>query len=268
MTDTLDTLHTLDVPAVTAAVLVLAAATLVALDPLLGRRQHRRLVGDLDAAADDAARDVVRRRFYRSWTWQGWLAGATAIALVLALPGVGIADLGLRLPDLGRLVPGGASDDAVAMLVGAAVGLALSAGALALILRRSAAGHRPTVATVEVMLPTSPAARRGWAGLALSAGVTEEITYRGLLVLALAVGLPALGHGAVVAVAAALFGLAHWYQGRLGMVATGALGAVFAQLYLATGSLLLPIVLHLLVDLRPLLTRAPAVASPVSVGSR
>ncbi|WP_456823845.1 CPBP family glutamic-type intramembrane protease [Cellulomonas sp. P5_E12] len=253
MPDTLDTLHALDVPTATALVLVLAATALVALDPVLGRRQHRRLVHDLAAADDEVTRDAVRRRFYRSWTWLGWLAGAVAVALVLALPGVGVAELGLRLPHLGGLSEGG--DDALAMVLGAAVGLALSAGALAVVLRRSSARVRPVLAAVDVMLPTTPAARRGWAGLAVSAGVTEEITYRGLVVLALAVGLPSLGHGWVVAAAAALFGVAHWYQGRLGMLATGALGAVFAQLYLLTGSLLLPMVLHLLVDLRPLLTR-------------
>ena len=56
-----------------------------------------------------------------------------------------------------------------------------------------------------------------------------------------------------------LFGLAHWYQGRLGVLATGAVGAVLTQLYLTTGSLLLPMVLHVLIDLRLLLDRpAPA----------
>jgi len=251
--DTLDTLHALDVPAATTLVLVLAATALVALDPVLGRRQHRKLVHDLAAGDDEVTRDAVRRRFYRSWTWLGWLTGAVAIALVLALPGVGVADLGLRLPDLGGLVQGG--DEALAMVLGAAIGLALSAAALTVVLRRSSARPRPVLAAVDVMLPTTPAARRGWAGLAVSAGVTEEITYRGLVVLALALGLPSLGHAWVVAAAAVLFGLAHWYQGRLGMLGTAALGAVFAQLYLLTGSLLLPMLLHLLVDLRPLLIR-------------
>ena len=264
MPDTLDTLHALDVPTATTIALVVAVAALVAIDPPLGRRQHRRLVADLEAAADERDRDLVRRRFTRSWTWQGWLAGAGAVLLVLVLPGVGLADLGLRLPDLGGLVPDGGTDDAVAMVVGAAVGVALTAGALALLIRRSSARARPVLAAVDVMLPTTPAARRGWAGLALSAGVTEEITYRGLVVLALATALPSLGHGGVVAAAAVLFGAAHWYQGRLGMLATGALGAVFAQLYLLTGSLLLPMILHLLVDLRPLLVRTQPLRSALA----
>jgi membrane protease YdiL (CAAX protease family) len=112
------------------------------------------------------------------------------------------------------------------------------------------------------MASTTPTARRGWAGLSLSAGVTEELTYRGLLVLALSLAVPDLPHGAVVAVAAVLFGLAHWYQGWLGVLTTGVVGAAFTQLYLSTGSLLLPMVLHVLVDLRLLLVRpAPAPAA-------
>jgi membrane protease YdiL (CAAX protease family) len=38
-----------------------------------------------------------------------------------------------------------------------------------------------------------------------------------------------------------------------GVLTTGVLGAVLAALYLGTGSLLLPVVLHALVDLRFLL---------------
>jgi membrane protease YdiL (CAAX protease family) len=109
------------------------------------------------------------------------------------------------------------------------------------------------VGKVDPILPRTTAERRAWAGLALSAGVTEEITYRGLLLIALATLLPDAAPLLVVTVAAVLFGLAHWYQGALGILVTGLLGGVLAALYLATGSLLLPIALHVLIDLRALL---------------
>jgi membrane protease YdiL (CAAX protease family) len=67
----------------------------------------------------------------------------------------------------------------------------------------------------------------------------------------------------LVAVAAVAFGLAHAYQGVGGIVLTGVLGGVLAALYLSTGSLLLPVLLHAVIDLRFLLvpTRVlPAVA--------
>ena len=53
---------------------------------------------------------------------------------------------------------------------------------------------------------------------------------------------------ALILVAAVAFGLAHAYQGRVGIVTTGLLGGVMAALYLGTGSLLLPVLLHALID--------------------
>jgi membrane protease YdiL (CAAX protease family) len=53
------------------------------------------------------------------------------------------------------------------------------------------------------------------------------------------------------------------------VVTTGALGAVLTQLYLATGSLLLPMVLHVLIDLQSLLVRRPApTAAPLLADAR
>lgn len=106
------------------------------------------------------------------------------------------------------------------------------------------------------MLPTTARGRRGWAALSVTAGVTEEVTYRGLVLLTLALLLPTADPRVVVVVAAVLFGLAHAYQGWTGMLATALAGAVLAGLYLATGSLVVPMVLHVLVDLRAL-TLAP-----------
>ena len=56
--------------------------------------------------------------------------------MVAVLPGVGLADLGLRLPDIGVLLPDGDRDDAAGMVVGAIVGLALAGGALVVVRRR------------------------------------------------------------------------------------------------------------------------------------
>ena len=265
--DTLAALRDLDVPTVTTVVVVALVAALLATDPLLGRRQHAALVARTAAAPDAESRDGILRRFYRSWTWQGWFCGAVAVVAALMLPGIGLADLGLRLPDLGSLAPQG-GDHTMSLVVGAVVGFAVAAVALVLLQRRRPTSRPPHNAAVDAMMPATPAARRGWAGLALSAGVTEEITYRGLVVLALALAVPGLPHGAVVVVAAVLFGFAHWYQGWIGMVSTGVVGAAFTQLYLTTGSLLLPMMLHVLVDLRPLLSRPQPSAVPDAAGVR
>jgi membrane protease YdiL (CAAX protease family) len=60
----------------------------------------------------------------------------------------------------------------------------------------------------------------------------------------------------LVLVAAAAFGVAHANQGRAGVALTGVLGGVMAALYLQTGSLLLPVLLHAAIDLRFLLVPA------------
>jgi uncharacterized protein len=54
------------------------------------------------------------------------------------------------------------------------------------------------------------------------------------------------------------FGLAHAYQGLVGIVPTGLLGGIMAAVYLQTGSLLLPVLLHAVIDLRFLLVPARA----------
>jgi len=55
---------------------------------------------------------------------------------------------------------------------------------------------------------------------------------------------------AVALVAAALFGVAHAYQGARGMLRTGLLGLVLWATYLVTGSILPAMVLHAAIDVR------------------
>ena len=99
---------------------------------------------------------------------------------------------------------------------------------------------------VRMILPVTIREARVFRGVAITAGICEEVLYRGYLLWYLqSLG---LGRGAVV-VAIVAFGLAHAYQGIRGIVWTGVMGAVFLGLYLLTGSLVAPIVLHATVDL-------------------
>ena len=97
-----------------------------------------------------------------------------------------------------------------------------------------------------MLLPATVREARVFIGVSLTAGICEEVLYRGYLLWYLqSLG---LGRGAVV-VAIVAFGLAHAFQGIRGIVLTGVMGAVFMGLYLLTGSLVAPIVLHATVDL-------------------
>ena len=94
-------------------------------------------------------------------------------------------------------------------------------------------------------LPKTPRQHRWGMAVSVSAGVAEEIAYRGFVMWMLAFFMPIY---AVIAVQAVIFGLAHVYQGLGGAVGTAILGAVIGVVYWATGSLFLPILLHMLVD--------------------
>ncbi len=113
----------------------------------------------------------------------------------------------------------------------------------------------------SALLPVAARERLLWAAVAISAGICEEVVFRGWL-LATLHGPAGLTGTALVAVAAVIFGLAHAYQGIAGVVLTAFAGAFFCVLYVTTGSLLIPIALHTLVDLRFALLPAPPMQKP------
>ena len=103
-----------------------------------------------------------------------------------------------------------------------------------------------TQPNVRMILPATVRDARVFMGVAITAGICEEVLYRGYLLWYLqSIG---LGRGAVV-VAIVAFGLAHAFQGIRGSVGAGVMGAIAMGLYLLTGSLVAPIVLHATVDL-------------------
>jgi uncharacterized protein len=115
----------------------------------------------------------------------------------------------------------------------------------------------PGQATVA-LLPRTRTERHLFALVGITAGVCEEWLYRGFLLAVVAALLPGLPTAGLVVVAAVAFGLAHAYQGLSGVLTTGVLGGVLAAVYLQTGSLLLPVVLHAVIDLRFLLVPSSA----------
>jgi membrane protease YdiL (CAAX protease family) len=111
---------------------------------------------------------------------------------------------------------------------------------------------RRALSSLSFFLPVTRSERWLFAGVSITAGICEETLYRGFL-------MHYFGderHLTVVAgvvLSSFVFGIAHEYQGIRGMIGAGVLGMVFAMLYLLTGSLLLPMVLHAAIDLRILL---------------
>ena len=83
-------------------------------------------------------------------------------------------------------------------------------------------------------------------GLSITAGIVEEILWRGFLIWYLSQFMP-LWAAALVSIIG--FGLAHAYQGIAHLPLVTAVGAAFTGLYLLSGSIWLPIILHAAVDI-------------------
>lgn len=109
-----------------------------------------------------------------------------------------------------------------------------------------AAGLASPRSPPAALVPRSPAELVLAAVLVVVVAVAEETIFRGYLVLRLR----AVTHSttAAVAVSTVLFAAGHTYSGASGIVVVSVLAIVFALIYLWRGSLVAPIVLHLLQD--------------------
>ncbi|SEO97114.1 CPBP family glutamic-type intramembrane protease [Trujillonella endophytica] len=231
-------------PAALSAVVV--AGYLVVGEPVVGAVLHRRFEGRLRTDAG------ARRSFYARLLVLEWGLALLALVIWLSAPEVDAAAVGLRWPDGWP----GPLATALALLVVAFVVAstrALRGGALThLPAPAEGAGRHaePSMHSTLALLPRTPGERRLFTAVGLTAGICEEWLYRGFflaVVSAVAGGPPT---AVLIAVAAVAFGVAHAYQGAGGVLVTGLLGAVMAAIYLDSGSLLLPVLLHALIDLR------------------
>jgi len=82
--------------------------------------------------------------------------------------------------------------------------------------------------------------------VAITAGVWEELLYRGFFIWFL---LPVTGAIGAVAISSLIFGIGHIYQGRYGVLNTGLVGLVFAILFVFTQSLWWLMAAHAVVDI-------------------
>lgn len=104
---------------------------------------------------------------------------------------------------------------------------------------------RGKLSDLEEMVPRNSREQRAFNRLSVTAGVCEEILYRGLVLSILAA---AIGTWPAVFVSSAVFGLGHIYQGPLGVLKTGAVGLVLALLTVFSGSLFTAMIVHIVLD--------------------
>lgn len=105
---------------------------------------------------------------------------------------------------------------------------------------------RKQLASLEGFLPHTPGELKLFLGVSLAAGIGEEIVFRGYL-LSYFDGL--VGPAGAVMASTLMFGLGHSYQGAAGIVKTGMVGLLMAGAYVGTGTLLAPVLLHVVIDM-------------------
>lgn len=107
------------------------------------------------------------------------------------------------------------------------------------------------------LIPGSRLERRWFGVVSIGAGISEELVFRGFLIYYLGLYLPQINTWEKVVLTALIFGVAHLYQGWQGIMGASILGLIAAGIYVISGSLLVPIVLHAVVDWRLLLALPP-----------
>lgn len=199
----------------------------------------------------------ARRRVYRRWLVEsvaviGGMSGVLLIA-TWQLLGPALRDAQAWAPVAWvRSAMGDGFGAGVA--IGAAV-VVLAALVLPVVLLRGRIaeeleGGIPAIGDVQALLPRNRAELPYGAGLALSAGVFEELLFR-LAMPALVFGIVPDGPVAFL-VASVVFGLLHLYQRWTGVLFATLLGLVLSALYVVTGAIAVPIAVHAVIDLRSL----------------
>ena len=161
------------------------------------------------------------------------VGGAVLFAIPASALGITGASLSTGLP---------------ALAIGVAAGVGFWTGSELATLVADGFGVRFDESMRELLAPSS---RAGWlvllAVILPTIAVVEELLFR-----AAAIGVPVAGLGAppwlMVPLAAGAFALGHGAQGRVGMVVSGTLGTALGALFVLTNSLLAVVVAHYLLN--------------------
>jgi membrane protease YdiL (CAAX protease family) len=159
-----------------------------------------------------------------------------SIILALARDGDSITTLGIKLREFSLINIG----IGVAFLVAAVIILNILSRALTYF-------GMITQADISYLLPKTIFERIIWVILSISAGISEEICFRGFVITRMARLTGSVWPGVIIGAIA--FGVSHSYQGVGGMIIISTYGLMFSLLFLARGSLVPCIVAHALQDI-------------------
>ena len=220
-------------PLLTVIVLHAMVAYLLFVSPVRSRRRIQQAERDMAAGSTTA-----RIGLYRDLIASQGIIVAVLLGLV-AWGGVPAAGVGLGAPY---------SWPATLIETAVLTGLLVWSGVS---MRKKAVKVREGLRNrASAMIPSTERERRYFAVVSVGSGPTEELLCRGFMFYFVRLWLPHLDMASVLLLTSAAFGFAHLYQGWKGILMTGIGGALLGVLYLASGNLLLPMVVHSLGNLR------------------
>jgi uncharacterized protein len=201
--------------------------------PLLGQRRIRQLM-QLSATTK---RD--RLTLYASTVAFQWIAVAVVLWRTTAH--------GIKAPSLGLAIPNPVLTILIAVLLSALVFTNQIVSLRRLALHRDEnQGKLPQLALK--IFPQDDVERLAFFAVVVTVSVCEELLYRGF---AQRVFEDTAGGSALFGIfcSAALFALAHLYQGRRGLISTLIVGLLFSSVRMWTGSLIAPVLAHFVTDI-------------------
>lgn len=100
----------------------------------------------------------------------------------------------------------------------------------------------------QILIPKSKTEKKWFLLVSLTAGICEELVWRGCLIFLLSNIFSSVNIIVIYLVPCILFGLAHCYQGVYGVIKTSIVAILFVMIYCVTDSIIPGIVLHFLFD--------------------
>ena len=200
--------------------------------PAYARISYQRTIDEIRAHGEPARIATYRHIVV---TWLFFAACVVALWLILDR----------RWTELGFRLPAGQP-----LAIGALAALAFLALIVLPLRRLSRAPEgldtlRNRLGDLLLLLPGSKPEENWFRLVSFNAGLTEELIFRGYLIWYLQ---HFLGIWPSATIAVLLFGAAHLYQGTAQLPALLLTSAVIVSLFVLTGSLLLPVLLHVLLD--------------------
>lgn len=200
--------------------------------PIWDRHETRRLKTSTDP-------NVRRDSYIKTIVWQ-------VVACAILIATIPFQKL-YQLPATAQSILKIRGEMLIPILVGLSVGVIAP-----IFIFRAKQGNAKQLEAISFFLPRTSLERWLFALMCVTVGICEELIFRGFLIQYMHALPFAFGWGVSIVLAAIVFGIDHGYQGWFGILATTTLALVFTALFWMSGTLLLPMIFHVAIDLRVL----------------